>query len=101
MPIAALIAEALVGALAMAMASLIGRALLALGISYITFTGMDVLLSGLNDSINSNLGSLPGELISWLGILQVQTSISILASALAIRMSFKAIGGAMKKMVRK
>jgi len=99
LPVAGLIASALVGSLAAAMTSLVGRVLIALGISYFTFTGLDVLLSNLTAAINSRMDGLPSDLVAWLGVLKVQTSISILLAAFTTRLAMVAIGGTIKKAV--
>jgi len=97
----ALIGQSLLGALAMGMGSLVGRVLIALGISYVTYTGLDVLFSNLLNQMNSNLGALPSDLLGWMGILKIQTSISIITSAFSTRMAMAAVSGTIKKAVLK
>jgi hypothetical protein len=99
LPIAPLIASALIGSLAAAASSLVGRVLIALGVSYLTFTGVDALLSNLTAAINSRMDGVPSDLAAWLGILKVQTSISILIAAFTTRLAMVAIGGTFKKAV--
>lgn len=99
LPIAPLIASALVGSLAAAMTSLVGRVLIALGISYFSFTGIDLLLTTLHNTINEQMGGLPPALTAWLGVLKVYTSISIITAAMTTRVAMQAIGGTIKKAV--
>lgn len=47
MPFAALLASAIVGFLAQACVSLVGRVLVALGIGFVSFTGISLMLDGM------------------------------------------------------
>lgn len=96
-----ILAAAIIGALASAMGSLIGRLLLALGIGFVSYTGVDTLVANLTSAIQGNLSGIPGSLWSWLGILKVQTSISILTSAFSTRVAMSALSGTVKRMVFK
>lgn len=93
------IAAAIIGGLASAMGSLVGRLLLALGIGFVSYTGFDVLLGQLLEAMQTNIGSIPGTLWSWMALLKVQTSISIMSSALTTRLAMATVGGAVKRMI--
>ncbi|MDR2838399.1 MAG: DUF2523 domain-containing protein [Azonexus sp.] len=98
---ASLIASALVGALASAMVSLVGRVLLALGISFVAFSGMDTLLNSLLLMVKGNMSGVPSDLAAWFAVLKIQTSISILFSAITTRFALQAVGGVIKRVVFK
>lgn len=101
LPVAPIIWSGIVGALAAGMTSLVGRVVLALGISYVSFQGLDILFSNLASAIQSNMGGIPAELSAWLGILKVQTSINIITTAFTTRLALSAIGGTIKRAVLK
>ena len=83
----------LIGGLATAAGSIVGRALLALGISYVTFKGMDISLTAIFDSLKSNMAGLPAETLNFLGFLWLDKAISMIfaayTAALAIKMAGK------------
>lgn len=92
---------ALIGGLASAMTSLVGRVLIALGIGFASYSGIDTLVSNLTQSIQGNLSGIPGSLWSWLALLKVQTSISIITSAFSTRVAMTALSGTVKRMIFK
>lgn len=94
-------AMALIGGLASAMGSLIGRAMLAIGIGFVSYTGVDLLVTNLTQAIQGNLSGIPASLWSWLALLKVQTSISIITSAFSTRVAMSALSGTVKRMVFK
>lgn len=66
--------------------TLVGRVLIALGMSVITYTGMSASLVLLRDQAISSFGALPIEVFSMLAAMKVGVSISIVTSAIAARM---------------
>lgn len=101
MALPALIGAAVVGGLAQAATSLVGRVVLALGITYVSYSGLSTLFGTLQSQISGQLGGLGGTLNGWLGVLQVQTSISILMSAFATRVTLAGLNGVIKKAILK
>lgn len=77
---------ALLGGLATAVGSLVGRVLIALGITYVSYSGLNVLLDGIKADIFANLGGLSGQVLGIVGVLQIDTAINITFSAIAARM---------------
>lgn len=92
---------ALVGALAGAMGSFIGRAIIALGIGTITYTGLTVALGAVRSSVVSSVSSLPGDVLGLVGYLWLDKALTIIFSAVTISLSMRLIGGSLKKMVIK
>lgn len=76
---------ALLGGLASVAGSIVGRVLIALGIGYVSYTGVNVLLDWLKSEIYSRLNGAGSDVLGMLGTLQVDVSINILFSALAAR----------------
>jgi hypothetical protein len=87
-----LLVGTLVGGLAQAAASLTGRVLLALGVSFVTYTGFQAAIDGLHTSINGYMGGLPGEIAGFLGYLWVDKAIATLFSAYAACIAVKMAG---------
>lgn len=85
---------ALIGALLTFAGSMVGRVLIALGMSYITYKGFDVGVQWLFDQIKLNMSGMPGDVVSFLGWLWVDRAISLVFSAYTAALSIKAIGGA-------
>ena len=93
---------ALMGALIQIVGSLVGRVLVALGLSVVTYTGMSVTLNWLkSQAVTAALG-LPPDVIGMLSVMKVGTSISIIFSAMLARLVVTGLqGDAVKKWVLK
>ena len=93
---------ALIGGLVSAAGSLVGRILISLGVSYVSYKGLDVLFSGIQTAIQSNISGLPSGVVGLMGILKIGTSINIIFSAIVVRLTLGGLtSGAVKKMVLK
>ena len=93
---------ALIGGLVSAAGSLVGRILISLGVSYVSYKGLDVLFSGIQTAIQANISGLPSGVVGLMGILKIGTSINIIFSAIVVRLTLGGLtGGAVKKMVLK
>lgn len=73
--------------------TLVGRVLIALGISVITYTGITVTLDALKDQAISAFSGLPPEVFGLLGILRVGQCISIVTSAIAVKLLLDGLTG--------
>ncbi|HJW54709.1 MAG TPA: DUF2523 domain-containing protein [Burkholderiaceae bacterium] len=92
----------LIGGLAQATASLVGRALLALGIGYVTYSGLNVGIDAIYSSVRSSFGGLPSDVASLMAYLWVDKAISTVFSAFAAALAVKMAGRAsITKMVVK
>jgi hypothetical protein len=83
---------ALIGAFAFAAASMVGRALIALGIGYLTFTGVSTLGSWLMDQMKTAMSGLPTDVSSFLAYMYVDKCLTMLFSAWVVALAFK-LGG--------
>lgn len=92
MPFALLI-PALLGALASIMASLVGRVLLALSLSFVTYTGFDTAIQMLYDQVQSTFGALPNTVINLIGYLWIDKAIGMVFSAFSAALLIKLAGG--------
>ncbi|MGO4281237.1 DUF2523 domain-containing protein [Cupriavidus sp. RAF20_2] len=77
---------ALLGGLALVVGSLVGRVLIALGIGYVSFTGLTAFVGSIKDLILQNLYALPPEFVQVMSLVKLDTCISILFSAISVRL---------------
>ena len=80
-----LIVAALIGALAECAASLVGRVLLGLFMSYVTYKGVDTLISAVMDQIKVSFTGLPADCVGLCGLLKIDVDVSIGISAITAR----------------
>jgi len=82
--------------------SLVGRVLLSLGLSVVTYTGMQATFGWLLEQAVAKFSSLPPDLLGLLAVLKVGESLSIIFSALLVRASLNAAAsGTFKRWVTK
>lgn len=93
---------ALLGGLLTIAGSMVGRVLLALGMSYVTYSGFDFSVNWLLEQIKNNIGNMPGEVVSFLAWLWVDKAIGLLFSAYSAALVVKLAGGtSLTKLVTK
>ncbi|MDF3831819.1 DUF2523 domain-containing protein [Cupriavidus basilensis] len=76
----------LLGGLVSIAASMVGRVLIALSISYVTYSGLSVLIDSYKAQVLSNLGALPIEFVQVLALVKLDVCVSIFFSAVAARL---------------
>lgn len=89
------------GALATVMASLIGRAVIALGVGFVTYTGITVAVTSFKTNAISSVNAMAGDTINLLGYLWIDKAMTLIFSAIVASLAMRAIGGSLKKMVLK
>lgn len=77
---------ALWGALLNIVGSLVGRALLALGVGVVAYTGMSATLGWLKDRAVSAALALPTDVLGMMATMKVGESLSIVSSAILARL---------------
>ena len=93
---------AVIGALLQICASLVGRVLLALGISFVTYTGFDIGITALLNEIKTTFGGLPTEVLNVLAWLWLDKAIGLIFASFAAALVIKMAGGnTLTKMVMK
>ena len=93
---------ALIGGLANAASSIVGRVLIAMGFSFMTFTGIDVALAALKAQSFAAFAGLPAQAFAVMGALQVDRVSNIIFSALAARLFLNGLtSGSITRMVLK
>ncbi|KAF3999447.1 DUF2523 domain-containing protein [Glaciimonas immobilis] len=97
-----LLINAIWGALAPVLGSLVGRILLALGISFLTYTGLSYGVDAIKLSVISSFGGLSADVIGFIGYLWVDKAITTVFSAFATALAIKVgTGSSITKMVVK
>lgn len=81
--------------------SIAGQVLISLGIAMVTYVGVDTALDRLKADALSAIGSLPPQLIALLSYMQVGVAISIITSAVAVRLGLSGMNGAVKRFRKK
>lgn len=93
---------ALLGGLVTATGSIVGRVLISLGLGFVAYSGISVLLSWIQNEIFSGLLGVDPLILTVASLLQVDTAINILFSAVAIRLVLQGLnGGSITKAVWK
>ena len=96
----ALVGSAIVGALAAGMSSLVGRVMLALGVSFVAYSGIDTLIGQLVSQMQSSMGGI-GQAGAWLAYLKIDMQLSIISAAWTTRLTIATVDGTIKKAVLK
>jgi ABC-type phosphate transport system permease subunit len=80
----------------------VGRVLVALGVGFVTYKGLDVTTSYLKTQALDALTGLPSVAVGMLGVMQVGTAINIIVSAIAVRMLLSGVAnGSLRKLTQK
>ncbi len=77
--------------------SLAGQVLISLGIAVITYTGVDAALDTLKANALAAMQGLPRELVGLLAYMKVGVAMSIIFSAVAVRLGLSGMTGAVKR----
>ncbi|MGZ8339557.1 MAG: DUF2523 family protein [Telluria sp.] len=97
----ALFLPALVGALAAAIGSFVGRAILALGVGVVAYTGITLAVGVVKTNVITSVNALPSQALNLIGFLWFDKALTLVFSAVVASLAMKAIGGTVKKMVIK
>ena len=82
--------------------TLVGRVLVALGLSVITYTGVNATIETLKTQAVQSFSALPPEVFGMLGVMRVGQCISIITSAIAARLLLDGLtSDTFKRMVMK
>lgn len=94
---------ALLGGLVQAAGTLVGRVLMSLGFGYVIFSGVDTSIQWAVNSAIGNVGGLPAAAKGVADALRVSQIISVMGTALTLRMMFKGMGatGSITRLVQK
>jgi len=84
----------LLGGLVTILPSIVGQVLVSLGLGVVTYTGMSATLGWLKSSVVSSFAGLPVEVLNMLSLMQVGSCISMVFSAMVIRLAIQGMSGA-------
>lgn len=73
--------------------ALVTQVLVALGVSVVTYTGVDLTLTFVKSQALSGVNGLPSEIVSLLGYMGVGKFINIIFSALVARLTLSGMSG--------
>lgn len=97
-----LIVGSIVGGLAHAVGSLVGRVLVSLGVSFVVYNGADTMLEWVRSDVLNRLQLLPPELYTVLSLLQVPAVMNVYFSAWSATLVITGLqSGAFVKMVQR
>lgn len=89
------------GGLVSVLSSLVGRILIALAITYVSYQGIDVLIQSVKSSALANMGSM-GVLSGVVGMLKLGECLNVVISAVVAKYTIGGLtSGAVTKMVLK
>lgn len=71
--------------------------LIALGISVVTYQGMDISVTWLKTQALNSIHGLPADMVSLIAYLGVGQCINIIFSAIVMRMTWQGISGTVKR----
>jgi len=93
---------ALLGGLLNLAVPLAGRVLIGLGFAAISYTGLSVTLEWLKDEAVSRIQGMPADIVAMLGYMQVGVAISIITSAIGVRLVLEGLsaGGSISRLVK-
>lgn len=92
---------ALMGALASMMASLIGRAILSIGIGFVTYTGTMVVISAMEDLVRNSFSGMGVTALNFLAFMWIDKALTVIFSATTTSVAVRGIGGSVKRMIVK
>lgn len=96
------LAAAILGALIQGAGTLIGRILIALGIGFVTYSGISILLDSIRADVISGFSGLPVLAYQIAAACKVDVAITMIFSAITARLVLKGLtGGSIKRMVLK
>lgn len=96
------IAQFLIASFIDVLGSLVGRVMLAAGIGVVSYFGMDTSLAFFKSGVIASFSSLPSSIVGLLGLMNVGSCISMVFSAMVMRMAFSGMtSGAVKRFVKK
>jgi hypothetical protein len=72
---------------------MVGRVLIALGMSYVTYSGFDLGINWLLNQIKTDMSAMPSEVVSFLAWCWVDKAIGMIFSAYSAAMVVRLAGG--------
>lgn len=96
-----LAAQALMGALAASLGSLVGRGIMAAGVGFITYKGIDLALNAVKLQVMGSVSTLGGQIVGLVGFLWIDKGLTLIFSCFVAALSIKLVGGSVKRAIFK
>lgn len=93
------LARVLVGVLAGSIGSLVGRALLALGIGFVTYKGADAGVNALYSYVKAAFSGAPATVVQLMAFLWIDKAISLMFSAFTVALAIKTAASGLTRIV--
>lgn len=87
----------LVGWLISLVPALIAKIIIALGIGVVSYTGINLIVTGLTSAVMSAWGGVTGDVAAFCGLLQLDVCASLSLSAVAMRVALQTVNGVINK----
>lgn len=84
----------LLGGLVAIAPTLVGQILISLGVGVVTYSGLSASLGWLKSSFIAAAMGLPPEVIGMMGLMKIGSCVSMVFSAMVIRMTIQGLTGA-------
>jgi hypothetical protein len=81
--------------------SLVAQVLVGLGVGVVTYNGVDTAISFLKTNVVTAFTALPSEVVGILSLMQVGSCISMVFSAMVMRMTLQGVASGSKQFVKK
>jgi Protein of unknown function (DUF2523) len=100
------ILASIIGFLLPMFGSFVGRVLLALGFGFVEYVGIKTLVDYVIGQANAAFGGVAGSgipgLLAWAGFFQLDVHLSIIISAVGVKIAFNSLGGnSVRRLVQK
>lgn len=93
---------ALLVGLSSVLSSVLFQVLFALGVGFVSFTGISLVLSQLHAFAATQWSALPATVLQVMGLLRVDQALNLIISAAAVRFTLQGMtGGGIRKLVWK
>lgn len=76
---------------------LVAKAIIALGIGVVSYTGINALFTGIEALVRNSFSGIPSQYIGLIGLCGVDVAVNITLSALAAKLALDVVGGAVNK----
>jgi len=86
--------------IAVTIAPLLIKLLVSLGLGYATYTGVTTGLEALGTWVEGQFAGLPTFMLQLMGILQMDTAISIILAAYSARIAVQVVSGSLTRMTQ-
>lgn len=93
----------LIGGLLQVVGSFVGRVIVSLGFGFVEFQGISAMVDGVKAQASSLLGAVgSSSLAEWAGFFQIDVHLSIVLSAIGVKVLLSALSGdKVRKLVQK